>query len=97
MIHWNVAILNEVDVLCRTYTGENKTATDKTYKTLLTQMPIFTSIMDTYGLIYFIDETTLPYPEIIVTRPTAAGTYYSAKETEHVAKGIETTRAGPVF
>ena len=36
-------------------------------------------------------------PERNGTRPTVPGTYYGAKKAEHAAKGIETTRAGPVF
>ena len=74
MIPWNVAIFDEADVLCRTHTGENKTATalksstKDAYKILLTPTPILTSIMDIYGLIYFIDEMALPDPDTYYKR-----------------------------
>lgn len=45
-----------------------KAATEGAYKILLTPTPILTSIMDIYGLIYFIDETALPDPEAYYKR-----------------------------
>lgn len=64
-IKWDAVIFDEADRLNKTYTGENKTAvalkaaTDGSFKILLTPTPIEMSIMDIYGLIYFIDETIL--------------------------------------
>lgn len=61
-ISWDTAVFDEVDALCRIYTGENKTATalKQAYKVLLTPTPILTDIRDIYGLISFIDEFALP-------------------------------------
>ena len=65
-IKWDAVIFDEADRLNKTHTGESKiasalkTATDGSYKILLTPTPIAMSIKDIYGLIYFIDETVLP-------------------------------------
>lgn len=66
-INWDIAIFDEANCLNKAYTGENRTAnvlkeaTKNSYKLLLTPTPIEMSIMDIYGLIYFIDENILPY------------------------------------
>lgn len=63
---WDLVIFDEADRLNKVYTGESKTAAilkDAVYgsfKMLLTPTPIAMSIMDIYGLLYFIDETILP-------------------------------------
>lgn len=65
-IKWDLVIFDEADCLNKSNTGENKTsiclkrATENSFKLLLTPTPITMSIMDIYGLIYFIDETVLP-------------------------------------
>lgn len=65
-IKWDLAIFDEADRLCKSYTEQNKTATvlkqatKYAFKLLLTPTPITISIMDIYGLLYFIDETILP-------------------------------------
>lgn len=65
-IEWDLAIFDEADCLFKSYTGENKTAntlkrvTEGAFRLLLTPTPITMSIMDIYGLLYFIDETILP-------------------------------------
>jgi hypothetical protein len=61
-----LAIFDEASVLSKVYTGQNKTAatlkaaTEGAFKLLLTPTPITMSIMDIYGLIFFIDESVLP-------------------------------------
>ena len=65
-IHWDMVIFDEADCLNKAHTGQNKTAsilkiaTGGAFRLLLTPTPITMSIMDIYGLIYFIDETVLP-------------------------------------
>lgn len=65
-IRWDMVIFDEADCLNKAHTGQNKTAstlkaaTDGAFRLLLTPTPITMSIMDIYGLIYFIDETVLP-------------------------------------
>lgn len=60
---WDLIIFDEADVLAKpqnkTVTAL-KTATDGSFKLLLTPTPITMSIMDIYGLIHFIDESVLP-------------------------------------
>jgi len=65
-IEWNLSVFEEAHHLRRIYTGENKgaavirEAVGGSFKLLLTATPMQNSIMDLYGLIYFIDETALP-------------------------------------
>lgn len=65
-ITWNMSVFDEAHHLRRVYTGENKgaavirEAVGDCFKLLLTPTPMQNSIMDLYGLIYFIDETALP-------------------------------------
>lgn len=65
-IKWDMVIFDEASCLSKCYIGQNKTATTlkeattESFKLLLTPTPITMSIMDIYGLIYFIDETVLP-------------------------------------
>lgn len=65
-LKWHIVIFDEANCLNKAYTGENKTATtlkratDGCFKLLLTATPIELSVMDIYGLLYFIDETLLP-------------------------------------
>ena len=60
---WDLVIFDEADMLAKpqnkTVTAL-KTATDGSFKLLLTPTPITMSIMDIYGLIHFIDESVLP-------------------------------------
>lgn len=60
---WDLIIFDEADVLSKPQNktvSTLKTATDGSFKLLLTPTPITISIMDIYGLIHFIDETVLP-------------------------------------
>ena len=65
-IGWDMSVFEEAHCLRRIYTGENKMASaireavGDSFKLLLTATPMQNSIMDLYGLIYFIDETALP-------------------------------------
>lgn len=65
-ITWNLAVFEEAHHLRRIYTRENKgaavlrQAVGDAFKLLLTATPMQNSIMDLYGLIYFIDEAALP-------------------------------------
>jgi len=65
-VRWDAAVFEEAHHLRRIYTGENKNAViikeavGGCFKLLLTATPMQNSIMDLYGLIYFIDETVLP-------------------------------------
>lgn len=65
-VAWDLVIFDEASVLSKGYTGDNKTATTlkgatyNTFKLLLTPTPITMSIMDIYGLLWFIDETIVP-------------------------------------
>ncbi|MFR9596823.1 MAG: DEAD/DEAH box helicase [Rikenellaceae bacterium] len=65
-VNWDLVIFDEASLLAKGYTGDNKTATvlkaatSGAFKLLLTPTPISISIMDVYGLLWFIDETILP-------------------------------------
>ncbi|MFR9540289.1 MAG: DEAD/DEAH box helicase [Rikenellaceae bacterium] len=65
-IKWDLVIFDEASIFAKSYTGDNKTsstlkqATEGTFRVLLTPTPITMSIMDVYGLLWFIDETILP-------------------------------------
>jgi len=65
-IEWDLTVFEEAHHLRRIYTGENKGAAAireaviGSFKILLTATPMQNSVMDLYGLIYFIDETALP-------------------------------------
>ena len=65
-VAWDLVIFDEASVLAKGYTGDNKTATTlkgatyNAFKLLLTPTPITMSIMDIYGLLWFIDETIVP-------------------------------------
>lgn len=73
-IKWDMVIFDEASCLSKCYTGQNKTATTlkeattQSFKLLLTPTPITMSIMDIYGLIYFIDEMVLPDEKIFYDR-----------------------------
>ena len=64
---WDLIIFDEADCLNESYNEEKKIArtlkqaTSESFKLLLTASPIEMDIRDIYGLIYFIDETLLPY------------------------------------
>lgn len=60
---WDLVMFDEADVLSKPQNktvSALKTATDRSFKLLLTPTPITMSIMDIYGLIHFIDESVLP-------------------------------------
>lgn len=60
---WDLVIFDEADTLSKPEKEIVKTlksAVREAYKLLLTPTPITLSIMDIYGLIYFIDESILP-------------------------------------
>ena len=65
-VPWDLVIYDEASILSKGYTGDNKTATTlkgatyNSFKLLLTPTPITISIMDIYGLLWFIDETIVP-------------------------------------
>lgn len=65
-VPWDLVIYDEASILSRGYTGDNKTATAlkgatyNAFKLLLTPTPITISIMDIYGLLWFIDEAIVP-------------------------------------
>ncbi|MFI3262504.1 MAG: DEAD/DEAH box helicase, partial [Rikenellaceae bacterium] len=65
-IKWDLVIFDEANIFAKSYTGDNKTsiilkqATEGAFRVLLTPTPITMSIMDVYGLLWFIDETILP-------------------------------------
>ncbi|MFI3294253.1 MAG: DEAD/DEAH box helicase, partial [Rikenellaceae bacterium] len=65
-IKWDLVIFDEASIFAKSYTGDNKTsttlkqATEEAFRVLLTPTPITMSIMDVYGLLWFIDETILP-------------------------------------
>lgn len=65
-VPWDLVIYDEASLLSKGYTGDNKTATAlkgatyNAFKILLTPTPITISIMDIYGLLWFIDETIVP-------------------------------------
>lgn len=73
-VQWDLTIFDEASCLCKAYTGQNKMAatlkqaTQGAFRLLLTPTPITMSIMDIYGLIYFIDETVLPDEESFYNR-----------------------------
>ena len=64
---WDLIVFDEADRLNKVYDENAKRArvlkelSDGSFKLLLTPTPITKDIRDIYGLIYFIDETVLPY------------------------------------
>lgn len=65
-INWDLSVFEEAHHLRKFYTNDNKSTSlihesvDGSFKLLLTATPIQNSIMDLYGLIYFIDKKVLP-------------------------------------
>lgn len=65
-IQWDTVVFEEASRLSKIYTGKSKEAVSlkeaagNAFKILVTPTPIEMSIMDIYGLIYFIDEAVLP-------------------------------------
>lgn len=73
-IPWDLIVFEEANVLSTGYQEENKQARilDKiagsAFRLLLTATPIEKNIMDLYGLIWFIDKSVLPEPELFLHR-----------------------------
>lgn len=71
---WDMTLFEEATALSSVYIQENKKAkalkriAKDSCKILLTGTPIEKNIMDLYGLIYFIDETTLPTEQEFLRR-----------------------------
>lgn len=73
-IRWDLTVFEEAHHLSKIYKKENKgnlliyNAVSNSFKLLLTATPIQNSIMDLYGLIYFIDDKILPDEEMFYNR-----------------------------
>lgn len=73
-IRWDLTVFEEAHHLSKIYKKENKgnlliyNAVSDSFKLLLTATPIQNSIMDLYGLIYFIDDKILPDEEMFYNR-----------------------------
>ncbi len=73
-ISWDVIVFEEANVLSTGYQEENKQAkaldriAGTAFRLLLTATPIEKNIMDLYGLIWFIDKSVLPKPEMFLHR-----------------------------
>ena len=73
-IRWDLTVFDEAHHLSKIYKKENKgslliyNAVSNSFKLLLTATPIQNSIMDLYGLIYFIDDKILPDEEMFYNR-----------------------------
>lgn len=73
-IPWDLIVFEEANVLSTGYQEENKQAkaldriAGTSFRLLLTATPIEKNIMDLYGLIWFIDKSVLPEPELFLHR-----------------------------
>ncbi len=73
-INWDLTVFEEAHHLSKIYKKENKgnlliyNAVSNSFKLLLTATPIQNSIMDLYGLIYFIDDKILPDEEVFYNK-----------------------------
>lgn len=82
-IKWDIVIFDEASIFAKSYTGENKAstilkqATEGAFRILLTPTPITISIMDIYGLLWFIDETIVPDEKSFYSR------YFRKPENYH--------------
>ena len=90
-VQWDLSVFEEAHQLRRIHTGENKgaeilrNAVDGSFKLLLTATPMQNSIMDLYGLIYFIDEAALPDADSFYKRYFRKPEHY-AELAERVSK-----------
>jgi len=81
-VAWDVAVFDEAHRLSKCYEQDNraaklKAAVKDAYKLLLTASPMRNSIMDLYGLIYFIDENAFEEPDEFYKR------YFRKPENYH--------------
>lgn len=73
-IPWDLIVFEEANVLSTGYQEENMQAkaldriAGSAFRLLLTATPIEKNIMDLYGLIWFIDKSVLPEPELFLHR-----------------------------
>ena len=73
-IHWDLTVFEEANALSGVYQPESRQAkalyriAGSAFKLLLTGTPIEKNIMDLYGLIWFIDNTTLPDEKEFLSR-----------------------------
>ena len=79
---WDIAVFDEAHRLSKCYEQDNraaklKAAVKDAYKLLLTASPMRNSIMDLYGLIYFIDENAFEEPDEFYKR------YFRKPENYH--------------